>query len=50
MALEKYDKERCKAWNDELDTILVFVCKLSCSIIVSNTQMLLFRLVYSLLL
>jgi len=27
VALEKYDKEMCKAWNGELDTILTFVCR-----------------------
>jgi len=44
--MEKHDNEMCKAWNGELDTILVFVCKLSRPVIVSDTEIL-FRLVYS---
>ena len=44
--MEKYDNEMCKAWNGELDTILVFVRDLFRSGIVTKTEML-FRLVCS---
>jgi len=38
--MEKYDNEICKAWNGELDTILVFVCQLFRSITINKTKML----------
>ena len=37
--IEKYDNEMCKAWNGELDTILVFVRRLLYSVIVNKCLM-----------
>jgi len=39
--MEKYDKEMCKAWNGELDTILVFVCEPLHYVIINKYLMLL---------
>jgi len=27
LKVDKYDDDKCKAWNSELDTILTFVCR-----------------------
>jgi len=38
--MEKYDDKMCKAWNSELDTILLFVCLPLCFVIRDHTNML----------
>ena len=44
---EKYDNERCEAWRDEVDKLLIFVCKFFVKLGVEEATYILHRLVFS---